>query len=155
MFSAYACAVVGIPQALLGMANALAAALPWRKGPPNGPAALRVSAIRQGVTGTKLKPVGVVLMIDLAEAVLPVPPFTKVTAGAAPMGTGVAVGEGLGTEVKAAEGRDRGAGMGLGVPKPPPPQPTKENAIRDKQMNARQPEAQNESWRRIVYLSAI
>src|SRR3954453_13861987 len=44
MFNEYACAVFGIPQALLGMANALAAALPWRKGPPNGPVALRVSA---------------------------------------------------------------------------------------------------------------
>src|SRR5438270_1633869 len=36
IFIAYACAVVGIPQTLLGMANALAAALPCKNGPPKG-----------------------------------------------------------------------------------------------------------------------
>ena len=79
MFNEYACAVFGIPQALLGIANALAAALPCRKGPPNGPAGLRVSAMRQGVIGTKLKPVSVGSTVNVAEAVLPVPPFREVT----------------------------------------------------------------------------
>lgn len=71
---------MGIPQALLGTANALAAALPWRKGPPKGPARLRVSAMRHGVTGTKLRPVSVGSTVNVAEAVLPVPPFADVTA---------------------------------------------------------------------------
>lgn len=62
------------------MSNALAAACPWRNGPPNGPAGLRVSAMRHGVTGTKLKPVSVGSAVNVAEAVLPVPPFADVTA---------------------------------------------------------------------------
>lgn len=72
--------MLGIPQALLGTANDLAAALPCTNGPPNGPAGLRVSAMRQGVTGTKLKPVSVGSTVSVAEAVLPVPPFADVTA---------------------------------------------------------------------------
>jgi hypothetical protein len=111
--------------------------------------------MRQGVTGTKLKPVNVASTISVAEAVLPVPPFSDVTADAGPAGAGVAVGEGLGTGVRVAEDEDRDVAVGLGVPTRPPPQPAKENTTRDKQINERGPEAQNESWRRIDYLSAI
>lgn len=92
----------GIPQALLGMANDLAAALPCRKGPPNGPAGLRVSAMRHGVTGTKLKPVSVESTVNGAEAVLPVPPFSDIIAGVRSTEAGVALGEGLGTGVEVA-----------------------------------------------------
>jgi hypothetical protein len=87
--------------------------------------------------------------ISVAEAVLPLLPFSDVTADAGPVGAGVAVGEGLGTGVRVAEDRD--VAVGLGVPPPPPPQPAKENTTRDKQINERGPEAQ----RRIDYLSAI
>src|ERR1019366_10472374 len=50
MLKEYAWAVAGIPQGLAGtgMSRATAGA---SDGPPNGPAALRVSAMRQGVTG--------------------------------------------------------------------------------------------------------
>src|ERR1700694_848258 len=41
-----------MPQALAGMAKSRAVCR-GRPGPPNGPVALRVSAMRQGVTGTK------------------------------------------------------------------------------------------------------
>lgn len=100
MFNEYACAVFGIPQALLGTANDLAAALPCRNGPPNGPAGLRVSAMRHGVTGTKLKPVSVESTVNAAEAVLPEPPFTDIIAGVGSMEAGIAVGKGLGTGVE-------------------------------------------------------
>lgn len=148
--------MLGIPQALLGMAKARAAALPCRKGAPKGPDGLRVSAMRQGVTGTKLRPVSVAPAISIAEAVLSAPSFIDVIVGAKPAGTGVAVGEGLATGVEAAENRDADweVGAGLGV-SPTPPQPAKENAIKDKQISERIPGNQNESWRRIDYLSAI
>src|SRR5437899_492342 len=51
----YASAVAGIPQALLGTLNPRLECPP-KNGPPKGPAGLRVSAIRQGVTGTKRRP---------------------------------------------------------------------------------------------------
>jgi hypothetical protein len=152
IFSAYACAVLGIPQALLGMANDLAAALPWRKGPPNGPAGLRVSAMRHGVAGTKLKPVSDALPMNAAEGVLPVPSFSDAIAGIWLVETGVAVGAGLGAGICVAEAT--GTEVDLDVAGAPP-QPAKENKIRDKQMSERIPEAQDESWRRIDYLSAI
>lgn len=153
-FSEYACAVFGIPQALLGMANALAAALPWRKGPPNGPAGLRVSAMRHGVAGTKLKPVSDEAPIKAEEAV-PVPSFSDAIANAGPVEAGVAAGEGVGTGVEIAEERGRDVDVGLVSPPLLPPQPANENTIRDKQISERIPEAQDESWRRIDYLSAI
>jgi hypothetical protein len=153
IFSEYACAEFGIPQALLGIANALAAALPCRKGPPKGPVGLRVSAMRQGVTGTKLKPVSVAPPINDAEAALCLPTFSAVIASAALVGAAVAVGEGLGTGVWVAEATCKDVDVGLGVPPTTPPQPAKENTMRDKQMSERVPEAQNESWRRIDYLS--
>jgi hypothetical protein len=136
------------------MSKALAAAWPCRKGPPNGPAGLRVSATRQGVTGTKLKPVSAEFPTNVAEAVLSAPPFREVIAGAAPEGAGVAVDEGLGTGVRVAEGWIKDVGMGLDVP-PMPPHPAKENTMRDKQINEEIPKTQNERWRRIDYLSAI
>jgi len=102
MFNEYACAVFGIPHALLGMANDLAAALPCRNGPPNGPAGLRVSAIRQGVTGTKLKPVSEGSTANAADGVLPVSPFTDIIAGIGSMETGIALGEGMGSGVEVA-----------------------------------------------------
>jgi hypothetical protein len=136
IFNAYACAVFGIPQALLGTANALAAACPCRKGPPNGPAGLRVSAIRHGVTGTKLKPVSGVIADD------------------APIGSGAAVCEGPGTGVEVAKGRGNDVDVSLAVPAAPP-HPAKEKTMRDKQINEGIPEARNGDWRRIDYLSAI
>ena len=151
IFSEYACAVFGIPQTLLGMANALAVAWPRREGPPNGPVGLRVSAMRQGVTGTKLKPASVASPISVAEAVLPMPPFTDLPACAGLVGPGVRVGEGLGTRVEVAENRDWDLGVGSGVPTPPP-QPTKEDTTRDKQINERVPWTQKVGWRRIDYL---
>jgi hypothetical protein len=94
--------------------------------------------MRHGVTGTKLKPIG------------------DVIAGAAPMGAGVAICEGLETGVAVAKGRGKDVGVSLGVPAPlPPPHPAKENTMRDKQINEKIPETQNEGWRRIDYLSAI
>jgi hypothetical protein len=50
MFTEYAAAVEGTKQLLAGIANerVLPAAI---SGPPKGPAAFRVSATRQGVTG--------------------------------------------------------------------------------------------------------
>jgi len=154
MFSEYACAVFGIPQALLGMANALAAALPCRKGPPNGPAALRVSAMRQGVTGTKRKPVSAASPIRVMDSVLPVPPFKEVIAGAGPVESGVVVGKGVGAGVELAEDSSGDVDVCLISPTLPP-HPAKENTMRDKQISERFPESQNESWRRIDYLSAI
>src|ERR1035441_6259705 len=50
-FSEYAAAVEGMLQALSGMAKSREV-WPCRAGPPNGPGARRVSATRQGVTGT-------------------------------------------------------------------------------------------------------
>lgn len=52
--SEYATAVDGTLQPLAGMAKPRVV-FPLKIGPPNGPFALRVSAIRQGVTGTKLR----------------------------------------------------------------------------------------------------
>src|ERR1051325_7584337 len=43
-------------QALLGIANARPGAPPLKNGPPNGPFGFLVSAMRHGVTGTKLSP---------------------------------------------------------------------------------------------------
>jgi class 3 adenylate cyclase len=146
--------VFGIPQALLGMANALAVALPWRKGPPNGPAGFRVSAMRHGVTGTKLKPVCGPLPINAAEAVLSAASLKDARAAdwLDAVGVAVEVGTGLdsGTCVAEATGTDVDLNV-AGVP----PQPAKENKTRDKQMSERIPEAQDESWRRIDYPSAI
>ena len=45
-----------MPQLLFGMVKLLAV-LPVIIGPPNGPFGLRVSATRQGATGTNLSPV--------------------------------------------------------------------------------------------------
>jgi hypothetical protein len=75
-------------------------------------------------------------------------------AAAGPAGAGVAVGEGLETGVEDAEGRARDVCVSQSVP-PPPPQPAKENTMRDKQINERIPETQDQGWRRINYLSAI
>src|SRR3981081_4543917 len=50
-FSEKACAVAGIPQALVEMVNSRVAPPP-SAGPPNGPVGLRVSAMRHGGTGT-------------------------------------------------------------------------------------------------------
>jgi hypothetical protein len=47
---------VGIPQLLCGIAT-LRVPLPIRAGPPNGPTESRVSRMRQGVVGTKRRPV--------------------------------------------------------------------------------------------------
>src|SRR3954447_8052408 len=93
IFSEYACAVFGIPQALLGIANALAAALPCRNGPPNGPAGLRVSAMRQGVTGTKLSPVSVPLGMNAEAAGLCASAPGDVVRNAGTMESGTGVGE--------------------------------------------------------------
>lgn len=49
-------------------------------------------------------------------------------------------------------GKELGAGLTVSLV---PPQPAKENTIRDKQISEKNPVAQNESWRRIDYLSAI
>src|SRR5579864_8697041 len=51
-FSEYATAVEGMPQALLEMAKSREVCR-GRPGPPKGPVALRVSAMRHGVIGTK------------------------------------------------------------------------------------------------------
>jgi hypothetical protein len=115
---------------------------------------LRVSATRQGVTGTKLKPVSAEFPMNVAEAVFSAPSSREVIVGAAPEGAGVAVDEGLGTGVRVAEGWIKDVGMGLDVP-PMPPHPAKENTMRDKQINEEIPKTQNERWRRIDYLSAI
>jgi hypothetical protein len=155
IFSAYACAVVGIPQALLGMANALPAAWPCRKGPPNGPAGLRVSAMRQGVTGTKLKPEIVACPMNAVEAVLPASKFSGVIADAEPMAAGVEVGEAMETLLSVAIGKARDVAMGLGVPILPPPQPAKEKTMRDKQMNERFPEMKKECRRRMEFPSEV
>jgi hypothetical protein len=48
----YAAAPDGMPHALLGMTKSRDVP-PVMAGPPKGPLAFRVSAIRQGVTGTK------------------------------------------------------------------------------------------------------
>jgi hypothetical protein len=56
-FSEYATAVDGMPQALLGIAKSRAVCL-GSPGPPKGPVALRVSATRHGVIGTKREPDG-------------------------------------------------------------------------------------------------
>ena len=50
MFSEYAWAAAGIPQVALGMAKDRVCP-PAIDGPPNGPAGIRVSAMRQGATG--------------------------------------------------------------------------------------------------------
>src|SRR5258708_14851243 len=44
-----------MPHALFGIVNPRVVCAP-RNGPPNGPLALRVSATRHGVTGTKRRP---------------------------------------------------------------------------------------------------
>jgi hypothetical protein len=49
-FREYACAVDGIPQ-LLERTGKVRAVLATRDGPPNGPVAFLVSAIRHGVSG--------------------------------------------------------------------------------------------------------
>ena len=68
----YAWAVTGMLQALRGMVNERteAAAI---VGPPKGPAALRVSATRQGVTGTNHEPVAGTPVVNdqIAELVEP------------------------------------------------------------------------------------
>src|SRR5579864_5823122 len=51
-FSEYAIALDGIPQALAGMAKSREVCR-GRPGPPKAPVTLRVSAMRQGVIGTK------------------------------------------------------------------------------------------------------
>ena len=50
MFMAYACAVAGMPQPLDSTGKSLWT-LPARAGPPNVPAAPRVSAMRHGTNG--------------------------------------------------------------------------------------------------------
>jgi hypothetical protein len=69
-------------------------------------------------------------------------------AGGGAMETGVAVSEGLGTGVGLAAVRGRSVDVGLAVPTTPP-QPATESTMRDKQIDERIPETQNESWRRI------
>jgi len=76
------------------------------------------------------------------------------SAGVTAMEADVAVGEGLEIGVEFAV-RTRDVDVGLAVPPTTPPHPMKENTIRGKQISERVPEAQNESWRRIDYLSAI
>src|ERR1700674_3936022 len=49
-FSEYACALAGSPHGLARIGNERVPC-PVRLGPPNGPAALRVSATRHGVSG--------------------------------------------------------------------------------------------------------
>src|SRR5260370_3479701 len=54
-FSAYAWALEGMPQELLGITK-LRDVPAARYGPPNGPTEFRVSATRQGDTGTSMSP---------------------------------------------------------------------------------------------------
>ena len=115
---------------------------------------MRVSAMRHGVTGTKLRPVSADCAINAAEAVPSASSFKGVTTGTAPVRGAAEDGELLGTVVAVAEGRDRDVEAGLGVPRLPPPHPAKESTIRDKQINARVPESKKECWRRIDYPSA-
>ena len=68
------------------------------------------------------------------------------------VGVAVTVGTGLGAGTCVAEAAGIDAGLNVAGA---PPQPAKENKTRDKQMSKRIPEAQDESWRRIDYLSAI
>src|SRR6476646_4133864 len=107
--------------------------------------------MRQGVTGTKLKPVSDVAPINAAEAVFSVPSFSDAIAGAWLGGAGIAVSAGLGAELWVAETTGRDADAGLNVPAAPP-QPAKENTMRDKQISERIPGTQNDRWRRIGYL---
>jgi hypothetical protein len=53
--SEYACAVDGMPQALLGIAKRRLPP-PGMNGPPKGPAGRRVSVTRHGIVGKKCKP---------------------------------------------------------------------------------------------------
>src|ERR1051326_7557793 len=61
-------------QLLFGIAHARGG-LAARNGPPNGPAALRVSATRHGVTGMKVRPVGVCELKPMAHE--PPPEFSQ------------------------------------------------------------------------------
>src|SRR5206468_2905075 len=60
-FSEYALASAGMPQTLSGIVKSRLLP-PLMAGPPNAPAALRVSAMRQGVTGRKRNATGLVLV---------------------------------------------------------------------------------------------
>ena len=111
--------------------------------------------MRQGVTGTKLKPVIVDCPMNAVEAVFPASKFSGVIVDAVPVGTNIEDGERLGTIAAVATGRARDVAMGLGVPILPPPQPTKEKTMRDKQINVRFPETKKECWRRIDFPSEI
>src|SRR5882757_4292169 len=64
-----------MPQALCGTVNPRVAC-PLRNGPPKGPVALRVSAMRHGATGTKRRPD---TTVTEAFDVMPVPPAIEVT----------------------------------------------------------------------------
>lgn len=111
--------------------------------------------MRQGVTGTKLKPGSAACPINAAEAVPSASSFMGVITGAMPVRGGAEDGEVLGTVVVAvAEGKDKDVEAGLAVPRLPPPHPAKESTIRDKQINERAPESKKECWRRIDYPSA-
>ena len=90
--------------------------------------------------------------MNAAEAVLSVPSFSDAMAGAWLAGAGVAVDAGLGAGISVAEATGRDVDLNVAGS---PPQPAKENKTRDKQMSERIPEAQDESWRRIDYPSAI
>src|SRR5258708_26169603 len=79
-FREYAIALGGIPQALLGMMKSRDVPPP-RDGPLKGPLGVfRVSATRQGVMGTKYRPVGAMFglmaVMSLAFAVAEPPPDT-------------------------------------------------------------------------------
>src|ERR1019366_2114726 len=50
-FSEYACAPTGIPQATANRTGKVRLPAPISEGPPSGPVALRVSAMRHGVSG--------------------------------------------------------------------------------------------------------
>jgi hypothetical protein len=107
--------------------------------------------MRQGVTGTKLKPGSEAAPIKAAEDVFSVPSFSDAIADAWPGGAGIAADTGLGAELWVAEVTGRDADAGLNVPAAPP-QPAKENTMRDKQIRERIPGTQNDRWRRIGYL---
>src|SRR3954452_10136832 len=66
-----------MPQALCGIAKSRVVC-PESSGPPNGPLLSRVSATRQGVTGTKRKAVGDVTEVPACVTVMVWPPMVSV-----------------------------------------------------------------------------
>src|SRR3954452_9695492 len=76
-FKEYACASAGIPHALCGMAKSRVVCPP-STGAPKGPAASRVSATRQGVTGTKRSPVGTLTTVPAWITVIVWPAMVSV-----------------------------------------------------------------------------